>query len=154
MTTYRPGFSGPRNGKHLRHDAKRDTIFSDEENAFTDWIPVQRGSVVNILVHAANLRRVIRNGVAIGNEFDVIRLETEPKGRVTLKHKLGGEPNERAAILGSWGNTMVSYNQEIQMRGFVRLEFGCTTGQLLSEHKDELGSNLTPNGLFVSIEVV
>lgn len=154
MTTYRPGFAGPRYSKHLRHDKHRDTLFSDEANANTDWLPVRAGDTVIVTAHHATLRRTVRNGAVANNEFDVVRSNMTPRGSITLKHKLGGEDDNHAALLGSWTDIIVTYEQKVYRQGFVRLEFGCMQGQLISEHTDEAGASATPNGMFVSVEVV
>lgn len=158
MTTFRPKAGsinyGARHG-HNRHWKNRDTLFTDEANAHTDWIPVTAGQTINVMAHAANLRRKIENGVASTDDFTVVRLNSAPRGSVSLKYKLGGEEDEHGALIaGPWTDTPVVFSQPVMSAGFVRLEFGCMQGQLLSEHTDEVGQSLTPNGMFVSLEVV
>lgn len=154
MTTYNPVYVNP-HSKHTRADKQQAIIFSNDADAATDWLPIQSGDSVQVLCQRAHLRKTYDStNIEVDGVFDPVVMGEAPTGQIQLEFKMGGEKDTMAAPIAAWKDSIVIYNQPVQMRGYVRLKFTCGGDNFSSEYNGPNGVETTPVGMLVRLGIL
>lgn len=107
---YRPG------GADNRINAQYDSVFTDQVDGATGWLPVVKGNTIAVNIASA----IIEFQSAVASK--VIKSAFAPEAQIVLELKMqGGDADNEVWPIDLWQNLLVATSRRSHAFGWVRL---------------------------------